>query len=91
VNRLVTRPLHLSVRGVATPDYSPPSYFIAAKIHEDHEEGFTALCYAGQICGTAFGYNKHGIALAGNALFPRNVIMNEIAVGQLKSKDCIIY
>lgn len=35
---------------------------------------FTALCYAAELCGTAFGYNLNtGLASTCNAVFPKNI------------------
>ena len=43
-------------------------------------EQFTALCYAGQLCGNAFGFNHLGLACSVNAVFPKLMASNGIGV-----------
>ena len=37
-------------------------------------EEFTALCYPGELCGNAVGFNLHtGVLSTTNAVFPKNI------------------
>ena len=37
-------------------------------------EEFTAMCYAAELCGDAFGFNVHtGLAFSVNAVFPKSI------------------
>ena len=59
-------------------------YIIDAQITEESgstsTEAFYAFCYAGDLCGKAFGYNGKGVVTTVNALFPKNV--NASAMGK---------
>ena len=46
-------------------------------------EKFTALCYAGELCGNAFGFNHVGLAFTGNAVFPKTIASSGIGVQQV--------
>ena len=62
------------------------SYIVDAEIvsSTDDREKFTAFCYAGQLCSTAFGYSETANKVFSfNALFPKNVNTN--AVGKFVS------
>ena len=53
-------------------------------------ERFTALCYAGQLCSTAFGYSKTaGKVFSSNALFPKNLDTRFVGKYEIKSAPCI--
>ena len=58
------------------------SFVVHARITEPARQGggnssvqeFTALCYAAELCGTAFGFNLNtGLVYTCNAVFPKNV------------------
>ena len=58
------------------------SYMVHARITESTQDAglsqavqeFTALCYAAEICGTAFGFNVNtGLVFTSNAVFPKNI------------------
>jgi hypothetical protein len=53
------------------------SYIIDAEVTPDgsnETEKFTAFCYAGQLCSTAFGYSETaGKVFSANALFPKTL------------------
>ena len=53
------------------------SYMVHARITNSTSQAaqeFTALCYAAELCGTAFGYNLNtGIVTTCNAVFPKNI------------------
>ena len=61
------------------------SYMIHARLQVSASEPaveFTALCYAGELCGNAVGFNLHtGILSTTNAVFPKNI--NTSAVREL--------
>ena len=61
------------------------SYMINARIQGSASEPaveFTALCYPGELCGDAVGFNLHtGILVTVNAVFPKNI--NTSAVREL--------
>ena len=54
-------------------------YLVKAQVMEESGsvENFFAYCYAGQLCGNAFG---KGVVTTVNSLFPRN--MNTSAIGK---------
>ena len=66
------------------------SYMIHARIQISASEPaveFTALCYAGELCGNAVGFNLHtGILSTMNDVFPKNI--NTSAVRELY---CMVY
>lgn len=41
-------------------------------VPEKNETSFMAFCYLGELCTTAFGWNKNGIAFSLNHVFPKN-------------------
>lgn len=53
------------------------SYMVHARITNSTSQAaqeFTALCYAAELCGTAFGYNLNtGLVTTCNAVFPKNI------------------
>ena len=55
-------------------------YLVKAQITEESgsSENFFAYCYAGQLCGNAFGYNGKGVVTTLNSLFPKNLNTNAI-------------
>lgn len=47
------------------------SFVVHARINESANEEFTALCYAAELCGNAFGFNlKANLVSTCNAVFP---------------------
>lgn len=56
-------------------------YIIEAQIMEEsgRTEEFYAFCYAGDLCGKAFGYNGKGVVTTVNALFPKHVNTSAMA------------
>ena len=66
------------------------SYIVSAEVTSDigESERFTAFCYAGELCGSAFGYSDTaGKVLSLNSLFPKNV--NTSAFGQCEYYGCL--
>ena len=63
------------------------SYIIDAEVTPDDSnetERFTAFCYAGQLCSTAFGYSETaGKVFSSNALFPKTINTKYGYVGML--------
>lgn len=60
------------------------TYIVSARIMSTDAkmplESFTALCYPGELCGNAFGFNRDkSLVYTVNAVFPENV--NTKAVG----------
>ena len=57
-------------------------YFVRAVIRNSGKvvENFTVLCYAGELCGNAFGFNSLGLVFTVNALFPKDVSRNSLGV-----------
>ena len=53
------------------------SFVVHARITQpgsDLVEEFTAMCYAAELCGNAFGFNvKSGVVFTVNAVFPKTV------------------
>lgn len=53
------------------------SFVVHARITEPASglvEEFTAMCYAAELCGNAFGFNlKTGVVFTVNAVFPKTV------------------
>ena len=53
------------------------SFMVHARITNSTSQAaqeFTALCYAAELCGTAFGYNLNtGLVTTCNAVFPKNI------------------
>ena len=66
-------------------------YIIEAQIMEEsgRTEEFYAFCYAGDLCGKAFGYNGKGVVTTVNALFPKHV--NTSAMGKYSSYSASSY
>ena len=67
------------------------TYLVHARIADPAQpqtvQEFTALCYPGQICGNAFGFNLNtGLVCTSNAVFPKNV--NTSAVRKHASHKC---
>ena len=59
------------------------TYIVQADIKDSSGrslEQFTALCYAGQLCGNAFGFNNLGMASSVNAVFPKVIASDGISV-----------
>ena len=65
-----------------TPIDLSTGYLVKAQVMEESGsvENFFAYCYAGQLCGNAFGYNGKGVVTTVNSLFPRN--LNTSAIGK---------
>lgn len=60
----------------------PTGYLVKAQVMEESGsvENFFAYCYAGQLCGNAFGYNGKGVVTTVNAVFPKN--LNTSSIGK---------
>ena len=59
------------------------TYIVQADIKDSSGrslEQFTALCYAGMLCGNAFGFNNLGMASSVNYVFPRVIASDGIGV-----------
>ena len=57
------------------------TYLIHARINgtSGEMEEFTALCYPGELCGNAFGYNlKTRLITTVNAVFPKKIVSSAI-------------
>ena len=68
------------------------SYIIDAEVTPDDSnetEKFTAFCYAGQLCSTAFGYSETaGKVFSSNALFPKTLDTRNL--GMLTLDECLL-
>ena len=63
------------------------SYIVSAEVTSEDGDRFTAFCYAGELCGSAFGYSDTtGKVFSSNAVFPKNINTN--AVGQCDYYGC---
>lgn len=56
-------------------------YIVSATISDDlqgklgiQKESFTAFCYAGDLPGFCYGFNRHGLVFSINVICPRKVL-----------------
>lgn len=70
------------------------SYIIDAEVTHDgsnETERFTAFCYAGQLCSTAFGYSESaGKVFSSNALFPKTLDTRYVGMYSIQKLGVIL-
>lgn len=62
--------------------YRNTAYLVTATVFSTDAkmplDNFTAFCYPGELCGSAFGFNSMDLIFTVNALFPVNVNTKQI-------------
>lgn len=70
---------------------SSTSYVLVVQVGSTNES-FLALCYAGELCGNAFGYGlSTRTALTNNALIPKNISTSGVGEEYWYKNDYPIY